>query len=44
MFSNRKELRRLAIAVAAMASVQTNGAQTIQVYQVRQVIRSLFKP
>ncbi|KAK7203047.1 general substrate transporter [Myxozyma melibiosi] len=33
MFTNRSELRRLALAVAAMTSVQTNGAQTIQIYQ-----------
>lgn len=33
MFTNAKELRRLLIAVAALVSVQTNGAQTIQVYQ-----------
>lgn len=34
MITNRSELRRLAVAVAAMTSVQTNGAQTIQIYQV----------
>ncbi|KAK9382099.1 general substrate transporter [Kockiozyma suomiensis] len=33
MITNRSELRRLAVAVAAMTSVQTNGAQTIQIYQ-----------
>lgn len=33
MFTDGKELRRLAVAVAALTSVQTNGAQIIQVYQ-----------
>jgi hypothetical protein len=34
IFTNPRELRRVAVAVAAMTSVQTNGAQTIQIYQV----------
>lgn len=33
MLTNWSELRRVLIAVAALVSVQTNGAQTIQVYQ-----------
>lgn len=32
--TNPKELRRVAIAVAVLTCVQTNGAQTIQIYQV----------
>lgn len=35
MFTNRSELRRVAVAIASLTSVQTNGAQTIQIYQVR---------
>jgi hypothetical protein len=34
IFTNIRELRRVAVAVAAMTSTQTNGAQTIQIYQV----------
>lgn len=34
MFTDLKELRRVALASAAVVSVQTNGAQTIQVFQV----------
>ncbi|KIM93335.1 hypothetical protein OIDMADRAFT_35829 [Oidiodendron maius Zn] len=33
IFTNMRELRRVAAAVAAMTSTQTNGAQTIQIYQ-----------
>ncbi|KAF2802682.1 general substrate transporter [Mytilinidion resinicola] len=33
MLTNWSELRRLLVAIAALTSVQTNGAQTIQVYQ-----------
>ncbi|KAL1858202.1 hypothetical protein VTK73DRAFT_7913 [Phialemonium thermophilum] len=33
MLTNFNELRRVLVAVAALTSVQTNGAQTIQVYQ-----------
>jgi hypothetical protein len=34
ILTERKELRRVLVAVAALTSVQTNGAQTIQIYQV----------
>ncbi len=34
MFTNKKELKRAALAVAALTSCQTTGAQTIQVFQV----------
>lgn len=34
MFTNMKEFRRVAVAAASVISVQTNGAQTIQVFQV----------
>lgn len=37
VLTNMKELRRLLVAVAALTSVQTNGAQTIQVYQVMRI-------
>ncbi|CAI4211280.1 unnamed protein product [Parascedosporium putredinis] len=33
MFTNMKEFRRVAVAAASVISVQTNGAQTIQVFQ-----------
>ncbi|KAH8901189.1 general substrate transporter [Thozetella sp. PMI_491] len=33
IFTTWRDLRRILIAVAALTSVQTNGAQTIQVYQ-----------
>jgi len=35
MLSNKSELHRVVIAVIALTCVQTNGAQTIQAYQVR---------
>lgn len=35
MITDRSELRRILIAVVGMTSVQTNGAQTIQSYQVQ---------
>jgi MFS family permease len=38
MVTNKQELKRLAIAVAALTSVQTNGAQTIQIYQVSDLL------
>lgn len=34
LFTDRSELRRITIAVIALTSLQTNGAQTIQAYQV----------
>jgi hypothetical protein len=34
MLTNWKELHRVLVAVAALTCVQTNGAQTIQAYQV----------
>jgi hypothetical protein len=36
MFTNRRELHRAMLSVVALTSTQTNGAQTIQVFQVRQ--------
>ncbi|KIY01859.1 uncharacterized protein Z520_01997 [Fonsecaea multimorphosa CBS 102226] len=33
MFTNKKELKRAGLAVAALTSCQTTGAQTIQVFQ-----------
>lgn len=35
LLTNRSELHRVIIAIVALACVQTNGAQTIQAYQVR---------
>lgn len=35
MFTNRRELHRAMLSVVALTSTQTNGAQTIQVFQVR---------
>jgi hypothetical protein len=34
LFTNPSERRRVLIAIVAMTCVQTNGAQTIQAYQV----------
>jgi hypothetical protein len=34
MLTNKRELRRVVTAIIALTSVQTNGAQTIQAYQV----------
>lgn len=34
LLTNKSELRRILIAVVALTSLQTNGAQTIQAYQV----------
>jgi hypothetical protein len=34
LFTNASERKRVLIAVVAMTCVQTNGAQTIQAYQV----------
>lgn len=41
MLTNRKELHRVAVAVAALVSVQTIGAQVIQVFQVGHIPRPL---
>lgn len=40
--TNKKELHRILIAIVAMTCVQTNGAQTIQAYQVSPIL-PLFK-
>jgi hypothetical protein len=34
ILTNKREAKRLLVAVAALTLLQTNGAQTIQVYQV----------
>lgn len=40
MFTDKSELRRILIAIGALTCLQTNGAQTIQVYQVSLATRS----
>jgi MFS family permease len=43
LLTERTELRRILIAVAALTSLQTNGAQTIQAYQVSSSITFLLE-